>query len=774
MTRRALVWGLAALLPLAWSPRLHAGPAPAGCGPELEDARRLLEQNEASSAVERLGGLLARGGLSKACRDGGLMALADAQERLGYYEESAAHWRELLDASPRGEQEIEVLRGLARLERKLGQLPQSIKLLERLSARQPDSAEVALMLVETAQAMGDEVGAVQRLMDFREKGVAGVDFDTYERFNLVDAAVDSIETLMKAGQATVFERMELGRLYQEHGQLDQAIATVAALEKEQPNSAQVQALLGSLYLAHGDLDPSAVHFERSLDLNGGPDSTQFLEGLGEVFFQKGDRDKAIRLWGRIVRPDGPQVFQRLDLARIYREHGLHDEALKILLDLRADKTLRLPSHLYVRQLADTYYVIGQTSKALAALLEAIELDPSQLELLEGELQRMLAEDIDICEPLAELKPERQSWAGHLFLAQGLEFCGKRRESVWNYLQAFLLRNQLDAIATLFAQLVSEGRFEDASALESSLSARSMAGGHLTYYRARLAEALGRNAQAESLYRDYLARVRRGTPAEGDRGLVDDALFHLGCLLLGPLKRPADAADQLMDLILHFPLSTLRPQAEAKLGLALYRQGQVDEAIRHLDAIGPTNPIALELLGEIRLAQGDVEKARVTLRAALAEYPDQSGSQEGLLTLLQVLRLMDATKEESALVSGYRRALLLEDWPAAEAELAQLAQHEKWKNWARYEMAKLADQQGRRDEAVDLYGALTAPDLPDWLAASAALRLDDLLTSQGQFDRAITVLEKTILDHPKSPRLSELRRRLTDRKAMAAVRQQATP
>jgi tetratricopeptide (TPR) repeat protein len=785
MIRRAasvLVSG--ALLVSIAGPALAAGSG-AGCGPELDEARGLLEQNEASSAVERLGPLLGRGGLSRDCRSDALAVLAQAQEKLGYYEEAAARWHEILDSGPTGDREIEVLRGVARLERKLGHLPQSIKFLERLAERQPESTAVALDLVETAQAMGDEVGAVRRLMEFREKGLAGIDFDNYQRFNLVDAAVDAVETLLKAGQATPFERMELVRLYQEQGQLDKAIDTGLGLEKEQPASAEIEALLGSLFLARGDLDKSAAYYERSLDLHGETDSTQFLEGLGDVFFQKGERDQAVRLWSRIVRPDGPQVFQRLDLARIYREHGLHDEALRILLDLREDKSVKLPSHLYVRQLADTYYVIGQTQKALEELLGAVEQDPSQIELLEGELQRMLGEDMDVCEPLTQLQSERQSWAGHLFLAQGLEFCGKSREATWNYLQSFLLRNQLDAVATLFAQLVGESRYEEASGLEASLGARSMASVHLLYYRARLAEALGRADQAETLYRDYVAKARRGASTESDRGLVDDAIFHLGCLLLGPLKRPADGGQMLADLIVQFPDSTLRPEAEAKLGLALYRQGQVEEAIRHLDAVGgrvglatdakdQTNPLALELLGEIYLAQGDLEKARLTLRTALAQYPDQIGSQQGLLALLQVLRLTEATKEQVAQVAGYRRALLLEDWPAAEAVLLQLAQEEGWKDWARFEMGQLAERRGRRDEAIDLYGGLTAAELPDWLAASAALRLDELLTGAGHLDRAIAVLEKVILDHPKSPRLSELRRKLTDRKAMAALRQQATP
>jgi tetratricopeptide (TPR) repeat protein len=766
-----LLAGAAALL-VAGS--AAAGPSNAGCGPELGQAQKLLDQNEASSAIERISPLLGRGGLSKECRGDALLVLAEAQEKLGYYEESAARWRELLEAGPTGERQIEVLRGLGRVERKLGRLPQSLRLLERLAELQPDSAAVALDLVETAQAMGDEVGAVRRLLAYRDKGLAGVELDDYQKFNLVDAAVDSLETLFKAGQATFFERMELGRLYQERGQLDQAIEAVSALEKERPDSAQVQALLGSLYLARGDLDRSARHYERSLDLHGGPDSTQFLEGLGEVFFQKGERDKAARLWSRIVRPGGPQLFQRLDLSRIYREHGLHEEALRVLLDLRADKSLKLPSHLYVRQLADTYYVIGQTSKALESLLGAVEQDPSQLDLIEGELQRMLSEDMDICEPLAGLRPERQGWAGHLFLAQGLEFCGKLAEATKHYLQSFLVRNQLDAVATLFAQLVAEGHYEEASGLESSLGARALAGGHLIYYRARLAEVLGRTEQAGGLYREYLARVRRNAQVEGDRGLYDDALYHLGCLLLGPLKQPAEGAELLTDLVVHFPDSTLRPEAESKLGLALFRQGQVQEAVRHLDAVGPTNPVALQLLGEIHLAQGELDKARITLRSALARYPEQLGSQPGLLALLQVLRLMDATEEEAALVSSFRKALLLEEWPAAEAALLQLGQQEKWKSWARFEMARLSERQGRREEAVDLYGGLTAPELPDWLAVSAALRLDELLTGAGQLDRAITVLEKIILEHPKSPRLSELRRRLTDRKAMAALRQQTTP
>jgi hypothetical protein len=66
------------------------------CPAGLEDARRLLEQNETASAIESLSSLLGRSKLSKPCRGEALLLLAEAQEALGYYADAAAHWRELL------------------------------------------------------------------------------------------------------------------------------------------------------------------------------------------------------------------------------------------------------------------------------------------------------------------------------------------------------------------------------------------------------------------------------------------------------------------------------------------------------------------------------------------------------------------------------------------------------------------------------------------------------------------------------------------------------
>lgn len=744
------------------------------CPDALEEARALLIQNEPDSAVERLAPVLGTANLPRTCRSDALLLLARAKEKLGVFDEAEANWRELLGEGPEGDREIEVLQGLARIERKLGNLAESQRVLEKLLERQPDSTSVALQLVETAQALGDELGAVRRLLEFREKGLSGIDLDTYHKLNLLDAAIDMLETVLKAGQISKFEHLELARLYQERGQLDKALEAAKQLETAKPVSAEVLALLGSLYLAQGELEKSVSYYERSVDLDVGGQSASFLEGLGDVFFEKGERDKAVRLWSRIVQPGRLRVVQKLELSRIYREHGLHEQALQLLLELRQDKTVQLPAHLYARQLADTYYILGQTDKALSELLSLVEQDPSQIDLMEIELQRMLSEDMDSCEPLSKLEPQRQSWAGHLFLAHGLEFCGKRQEATWHELQSHLLRNELDAIATLFAELVGAGHYEEATWLEAHLTGRLASSVHLLYYRARLSEKTGRPDQAAALYREYLAKTRRSSASTGDRGLHDDALFYLAGLLLGTFRKPTEARELLTDLILRFPASTLRPEAEAQLGLALYREGKVDEAIQHLDAIGPTNPLALDLLGQIQLARGELDKARVTLRAALAEYPDRMHSQPSLLALLQVLRLTDAGKEEAQLMARYRHALLVEDWPAADGALVPLSRFEGWKDWAHFEMASLAEKQGKRDEAIELYLPLTAKGVPDWLAVNAALRVDELNATSGKLDRAIAVLEKVILEHPKSPRLDELRRKLTERKAGAALRQQATP
>jgi tetratricopeptide (TPR) repeat protein len=751
-----------------------AARASENCRTEVREAGRLLLQNEPASAVERLAALLARKDLAGPCRSDALTVLAEAEEQLGYYAEAARHWKQLLAEAPTGKRELEVLRGVARVERQLGNLSESLKALELLAERQPDALQIGLDIVETAQAMGDELGAARRLLALREKIEGALDFDFYQRFDLVDAAVSYLETLHGAAQATPFERTELAYLFREQGRLDRALETALALEKEQPASAPIQALLGDLYLGQAKLERSLAHYERALDLDRSRQSSRSLEGLGEVFFQRGERDKAVRLWRRIVQPGPRQVFQKLELARIYREHGLYDEALELLVGLRKEKSYRLPEQLYVRQLADTYYIIGQTRKALAELLQLVEQDPSQLDLMQSELQRLLAEDMSICGLLAGLSPSRQSWAAQQFLAQGLGFCGRRREATAHALQAHLMRGQLDAIATLFSELVQDGHHEEATWLEAHLEGQDVADVHLQYYRARLASATGQAEKAASLYRDYLARGRRASAPGGDRGLFDDALFHLAELLVGELRQPAEAAELLTELIVRYPVSTLRPQAEARLGLAMYREGRTDEARRQLDAIGPTNPVAMAMLGQMHFAEGDLDKARITLRRALGEYPDQLGTQPELIALLQVLLLSMASKEESALMVQYRRAALLQDWIAAEVALLQLGQHERWQDYARFEMAALAERQGRAGEAMELYGALLGGQMPDWLAAAAALRLDELYVEAGQPERAIAVLERLILEHSKTPRLAELRQRLTDRKASVALRQQATP
>ncbi len=727
------------------------------CKKQVRQARRLLLNGEAESAIEQLAGLLERSGLTGSCRGDALQVLAQAEERLGRFEEAIEQWRALLERQPKGRKREDVLEGVARVARKLGRPEESLKALEELARLKPRSIRVVLQVIQSYREMGDDLGAAKRLVEFRSARPDIVEFEYYSRLRLGREATRYLEILDEAGQASEFELIELSRLQFSFGDREASLKTALALQKGNPDSSEIQALVGSLRLMRGELDLAMESYERSLD-QGGDSNPDFVEGLGEIFFRRGDRKKAIQIWRRMGPKTEGRAFQKLRLVRIYRDHGLHDEALALLLELKKEKSGKLPPSLFLRQLADTYYIVGKPRTALAELVEMAEANPLQLDIAKVELQRMLSEEMSLCELLEEVVSGAKTAAGYTLLAGGLEFCGKNFAATRCALKGDLLLNRISAIESLFSKLVTEERFEEAAWLEQRLLQARTPSVHLSYFRGRLAQVTNRPQEADAFYRSYLAAAR-GLNRGLDRGLVDDALYHLAELAIGPLGQPAQGRRRLMQLVVDHPYSTYRPAAEAKIGLALYRQGRTEEALRHLDALGDTNPLALQLLGEIALAEGDFQQARVTLRQALSDYPEQEDSWKGIQSLLTVLRLSQGDDAEKTLVAEYRKVLLLGATATAELPLQRLTASKTWGDFARSELARLYANQGRMVEAASLYALLCSTHGPGWLATNAALELSKILVTQGRGLDAIHVLEQAILDQPESPKLPQLRHEL---------------
>jgi Tfp pilus assembly protein PilF len=161
--------------------------------------------------------------------------------------------------------------------------------------------------------------------------------------------------------------------------------------------------------------------------------------------------------------------------------------------------------------------------------------------------------------------------------------------------------------------------------------------------ARLARALGRNAEALELYRRAIADA----PSDPDAWQDLAAAFHE----LGQGAESAAAAAQSL------ALDPRRPEALTLLALAELEGGRPEAARRQLQAaleLDPRNATARANLGNLLRATGDGAAAEAEYRRALEIAPEMADAWNGLGTLL-----VQADRPREA-IPLFERALALEE------------------------------------------------------------------------------------------------------------------
>lgn len=213
--------------------------------------------------------------------------------------------------------------------------------------------------------------------------------------------------------------------------------------------------------------------------------------------------------------------------------------------------------------------------------------------------------------------------------------------------------------------------------------------------------------------------RGGRPAWAAAGVV---LAVLGVLTWRQAHAYRDAETLWRDTLAKNPTATM---AHVNLGMLLYDQGRVDEAVREYRAALAVAPPEADVLGNLGIAlhaQGDVAAARTHFEEAVALAPDNAGMR------LNLANALAAAGELDGAVAQYLEALRRRpNYPDAHANLANV----------------LA-MQGRTNESRAHYEAALELD-PDFAEAHRNLAL--LLLQSGDADGARAHLQAAIRAKP---------------------------
>jgi tetratricopeptide (TPR) repeat protein len=296
----------------------------------------------------------------------------------GYYERAEAEFREVTKAAA-GDN-----RALAPALRDLGQALAKQKKMDEALA----TLKRALAVAGSAAGVRSEILLIMT--------------DAFRAENKLPELI----ALLEAEHVADVQRMStMGALYEETGEVDKAIATYKKSLSADPKQIDVRVKLVHLLQTAGDLDAAIREYEALI--KAAPNMPEFVFELCDTLIQRGDRPKALRLAQELEgRSQDPGI--QATVADFYERIDEKDRAMKVRQKLAGSGA----DPQYIVDLGDRYYQAGDKKRAietwariksvvadrgkaasllgdvyldhdmpveaLAALREAVQLDPKNL------------------------------------------------------------------------------------------------------------------------------------------------------------------------------------------------------------------------------------------------------------------------------------------------------------------------------------------------------------------------------------------------------------
>ena len=146
-----------------------------------------------------------------------------------------------------------------------------------------------------------------------------------ENSGRADEAIKQYQAVIKVAPGEPRFQLELAERYWRRGQDKQALALLHRIESRFPGDAGVQAALADLFTRWGKDDLAIKAYQRLTQIE--PDEPSHLVNLGDQWFQRGDKKKAMAVWHRILGKKDAAGYARL--GQVYAEHDLLPQALEM-------------------------------------------------------------------------------------------------------------------------------------------------------------------------------------------------------------------------------------------------------------------------------------------------------------------------------------------------------------------------------------------------------------------------------------------------------------
>ena len=245
---------------------------------------------------------------------------------------------------------------------------------------------IPFLLVTTyAQDINSDENIIARYKQIlHNKPKEGSTFDRLYQFYLEGEGLDAmlsdfqVEADDKPNDTNL--QLILGHLYKRLGKDTEAITSYQRAVELSPNNYYTHFALGQLYKTTRKHEDAIIALNKAAELseqsqNVPPDELiSIYQALGHAYFHRDKVDEAIQAWQKIADLDPQDIFARVELADLFREQELYDQAIaqhEDIIKVKKDDPYRVClSH---REIGNLLELKGDIQKAINRFDTALEL-----------------------------------------------------------------------------------------------------------------------------------------------------------------------------------------------------------------------------------------------------------------------------------------------------------------------------------------------------------------------------------------------------------------
>ncbi|MEM9492415.1 MAG: tetratricopeptide repeat protein, partial [Myxococcota bacterium] len=223
----------------------------------------------------------------------------------------------------------------------------------------------------------EETGAQEKAISayLRATAKAPYELDTQRRLIALlensgreDEALKQYEAVIRVAPGEPRFQLELAERYWRRGKDKQALSLLAKMERRFPTDASVHSAIADLYTRWGKTELALKAHVRLTRIE--PNDITHLLNLGEQYFQRNQKKKAISVWKKIIARKSAANYARL--GQVYAEHDLLSDSLAMY---RQAIRMAPKKAEYYRGRASVYERRRTFDQAIADWEKVLELTP---------------------------------------------------------------------------------------------------------------------------------------------------------------------------------------------------------------------------------------------------------------------------------------------------------------------------------------------------------------------------------------------------------------